>query len=138
MTVACGGKDNNNGGFMWVLRAILVALVVVCVVAFALYNVGSGQVVTVDLIWVKFVEVPLITVVFWSFAAGVLVSLLLFISVYIKLSVQLRAARKQARALEGEVTVLRNRPIEESADLLMRSEKQEEKANAPFGTGDRK
>jgi len=123
---------------MWVLRAILVALVVVCVVAFALYNVGSGQVVTVDLIWVKFVEVPLITVVFWSFAAGVLVSLLLFISVYIKLSVQLRAARKQARALEGEVTVLRNRPIEESADLLMRSEKQEEKANSPFGTGDRK
>jgi len=123
---------------MWVLRAILVALVVVCVVAFALYNVGSGQAVTVNLIWVKFVEVPLITVVFWSFAAGVLVSLLLFISVYIKLSVQLRTARKQARALEGEVTVLRNRPIEESADLLMRSEKQEEKAKSPFGTGDRK
>ncbi len=123
---------------MWVLRAILVALVVVCVVAFALYNVGSGQAVTVDLIWVKFVEVPLITVVFWSFAAGVLISLFLFISVYIKLSVQLRATRKQARALEGEVTILRNRPIEESADLLMRSEKQDEKANSPFGAGDRK
>ncbi len=123
---------------MWVLRAILVALVVVCVVAFALYNVGSGQTVTVNLIWVKFVEVPLITVVFWSFAAGVLVSLLLFISVYIKLSMQLRAARKQARALEGEVTILRNRPIEESADFLVRSEKQEERTDSPFGTGDGK
>lgn len=123
---------------MWVLRAILVALIVVCVVAFALYNVGSGQMVTVNLIWVTFVEVPLITVVFWSFAAGVLISLFLFISVYIKLSVQLRATRKQARALEGEVTVLRNRPIEESADLLMRSEKQKEKANSPFGMRDRK
>jgi len=123
---------------MWVLRAILVALIVVCVVAFALYNVGSGQMVTVNLIWVTFVEVPLITVVFWSFAAGVLISLFLFISVYIKLSVQLRATRKQARALEGEVTVLRNRPIEESADLLMRSEKQKEKADSPFGMRDRK
>lgn len=122
---------------MWVLRAILVALVVVCVVAFALYNVGSGQAVAVDLIWVKFVDVPLITVVFWSFAAGVLVSLLLFISVYIKLSVQLHSVRKQARALEGEVTILRNRPIEESVDLITHSEKQD-KTNSTFGTGDRK
>lgn len=121
---------------MWVLRAILVALIVVCIVAFALYNVSSDQTVTVHLIWAKFVEVPLITVVFWSFVAGVLVSLLLFISVYIKLSVQLRAAWKQARALEREVTVLRNRPIEESADLLTDPEKEERKANSPFSRDD--
>ena len=121
---------------MWVLRAVLIALIVVCVVAFALYNIGSDQVVTVNLIWAKFVDVPLITVVFWSFAAGVLVSLLIFISVYIKLSVQLHASRKQTRALEGEVTVLRNRPIEESVDLLLPSEKQEGKVNSRFGVSD--
>ena len=117
---------------MWALRAILVALVVVCIVAFALYNVGSGQTATVDLIWVKFVEVPLVTVVFWSFATGVIVSLLIFISVYIKLSIQLRAARRQARALESEVTVLRNRPIEESADLLTNPSQQDKKNNSHF------
>ncbi len=121
---------------MWALRAILVALVIVVVVAFALYNVGSGQKVTVDLIWAKYVEVPLITVIFWAFAAGVFVSLLIFISVYIKLSMQLRSVRKQARALENEVTVLRNRPIEESADLLMRSDKQDKDFPSPFESGD--
>lgn len=121
---------------MWVLRAILIAVVIIAVVAFALYNVGSGQEVTIDLVWVKYVDVPLVTVVFWSFAAGVVVSLLIFISVYIRLSVQLRSARKQARALEGEVTVLRNRPIEESADLLKGSEEQGGKVRSPFGAGE--
>ncbi len=121
---------------MWVLRAILIALLVVIVVAFALHNVGVGQEVSVNLIWVKYVDVPLITVVFWSFAAGVVVSLLVFISVYIKLSVQLRSARKQIRALEGEVTVLRNRPIEESADLLKESAEQKRLVKSPFGEGE--
>jgi uncharacterized membrane protein YciS (DUF1049 family) len=119
---------------MWVIRAILIALVVVVVVAFAMYNAGSGQAVSVDLVWAEYVDVPLITVVFWSFAAGVVVSLLIFISAWIKQSVQLRSARKQVRALEGEVTVLRNRPIEESADLLKGSHEQDTKAQTPFGT----
>jgi len=118
------------------LRAILIALLIVIVVAFALHNVGADQKVSVNLIWVKYVDVPLITVVFWSFAAGVVVSLLVFISVYIKLSVQLRSARKQIRALEGEVTVLRNRPIEESADLLKESAEQKRLVKSPFGEGE--
>ncbi len=122
---------------MWVLRAVLVALIVVCVVAFALYNVGSGQNVTVNLIWATFSEVPLITVVFWSFAVGVLVSLVLFIFVYIRLSVQLRASRKRARSLETEVAVLRNRPIEESADLLTRSDGKNRESDLSLGAGDR-
>ncbi len=121
---------------MWILRAIVMALVVVCVVAFALHNAGSGQAVAIDLIWDKYVDVPLITVVFWSFAAGVVVSLALFISVYIRLSVQLRAARKQARGLEGEVTILRNRPIEESADLLTHPEKRAGAAGSHFGASE--
>lgn len=118
---------------MWVLRAILITLVVVAVVAFAMYNAGSGQAVSVNLIWAKYVDVPLITVVFWSFTAGVVVSLVIFISVWIKLSVQLRSTKKQVRALEGEVTVLRNRPIEESADLLKGSPEQDTKVRSPFG-----
>ncbi|HWR83314.1 MAG TPA: LapA family protein [Candidatus Deferrimicrobium sp.] len=103
---------------MWVLRAVLTALMVVCIVAFAVYNIGPDRQVSVDLIWARFIQVPLVTVVFWAFAAGVFVSLLLFISVYIKLWLEVRNARKQVRALETEVTVLRNRPLDESADLL--------------------
>ena len=103
---------------MWALRAILIVAVVVCVIAFAFYNTSQNQAVDVNLIWVKYVGVPLITVVFWAFVAGMVVSLFLFISVYIRQGVLIRGGRRQIKALETEVTVLRNRPIEESADLL--------------------
>lgn len=108
---------------MWIVRAILITLVIVCIVAFAFYNIGPGNEVDVNLIYVSFANVPMVTVVFWSFVAGASVSLLLFISVYIKLLVQVRAARKRVQALESEVTVLRNRPIEESAELMAGSDK---------------
>jgi uncharacterized integral membrane protein len=117
---------------MWVVRAILIASIIVAVVAFAMYNVGAGQTVSVNFIWVRYVDVPLITVVFWSFVVGVVVAALLFVSGYIKLSAQLRAARRQTRALEHEVTVLRNRPIEESADLIKNSQHDSDQLKSPF------
>ncbi len=107
---------------MWAVRAILIVALVLLVVAFAFYNNDPSIVVDVDLIWMQRAEVPLITVVFWSFVSGVLVSLFLFMSVFIKQSVQLRATRRRIKALEGEVTALRNRPIEESADLVASGE----------------
>lgn len=106
---------------MWAIRALLIALIVICIVAFFSYNVGTEQKVDIDLIYDAFYDVPLFVVVFWSFVAGTLVSLLLFISVYIKLSVGNHTAKKRIRALESEVTVLRNRPIEESAELIEKS-----------------
>ncbi|MEW5994736.1 MAG: LapA family protein [Candidatus Zixiibacteriota bacterium] len=107
------------------MRAILIALIIVCVVAFAIYNVSPGQTVAVNLIWARYVDVPVITVVFWSFAVGVFVSLLIFVFAYIRLSVRLRAAHRHVKALETEVTVLRNRPIEESANALVDSDRSE-------------
>ncbi len=103
---------------MWAVRAMLIIALVLCVVAFAYYNSAAQQNVKVNLIWATYVDVPLITVVFWSFVPGVLVSLFVFMSVFIKSSVELRAARRRIKALEGEVTALRNRPIEESVDLV--------------------
>lgn len=103
---------------MWVLRSILIAFVVICVVAFAYHNSSPAQKVNVDLIFSKYIDVPLVIVVFWSFVSGLIVSLILFILIYLRQSVQIRGLQKMIRALESEVTVLRNRPIEESADLL--------------------
>lgn len=117
---------------MWALRAILIAAVLICVVAFAIYNSKPDQTVDVNLIWQQRAEVPLTTVVFWGFVAGLVVSLFLFISVYLKQSMQLRSTRRRIRALEGEVTVLRNRPIEESADLLDGADKQRGEAGNTF------
>ena len=117
---------------MWAVRAILIALIIIVVVAFAYFNFSPSQKVDVDLIYVKFLDVPLVTIVFWSFVAGMLVSLIYFISVYFKLSVQLRSANKKISALESEVTVLRNRPIEESVDLLKGVDRNNSDIKSPF------
>ncbi len=117
---------------MWVIRAIIIALLVIVVVAFAYFNFSPSQKVDVNLIYVKYLDVPLVTVVFWSFVAGVLVSLVLFISVYIRLSVDIRTASRRVTALEGEVAVLRNRPIEESADLLKGADEKQLEVESPF------
>jgi uncharacterized integral membrane protein len=105
---------------MWAVRAVLIAILIIIVVFFAYNNFGPDQTVDVHLqpFYDNYVDVPLVTVVFWSFVAGIILSLLLFVTTYFKLSVQVRSSRKKIKALETEVAILRNRPIEESADLL--------------------
>jgi uncharacterized integral membrane protein len=122
---------------MWAVRAILIVALVLCVVAFAYYNPPIDQEgVKVNLVWAKFVDVPLITVVFWSFVIGMLVSLFIFISMFIRQSVELRSTRRRIKALEGEVTALRNRPIEESAELGRPGENQPPQNKPLFTDGD--
>ncbi|MEP0827001.1 MAG: LapA family protein [bacterium] len=103
---------------MWVFRSILILIIILIIVGFAVYNTGPVKTVDVDLIWTQRYDVPLITVVFWSFVLGALISLLLFITVYLKLSNQLRESNRTIKGLQNEVTALRNRPIEEAKHLL--------------------
>lgn len=103
---------------MWVLRSILILAIIVIIVGFALYNSGARQTVDIELIWAHRSDVPVITVVFWSFIMGAMVSWLLFISVYLRLTNQIRSSNRDVKGLQSEVTALRNRPIEESHDLL--------------------
>lgn len=120
---------------MWVIRAILIVIIVIAVIAFGFFNFSTNQQVDVNLIFEQYVEVPMVTVVFFSFVVGMLVSLVLFISIYIKLSIQNRLANKRITALESEVSILRNRPIEESVNLI-KDKKQDENLKSPFDTGD--
>ena len=69
---------------------------------------------------------------FWAFLVGVVMALLLFITTYIRLSMQMHGARKRIKALETEVAILRNRPIEESADLLRGADDQRSEASSAF------
>jgi uncharacterized integral membrane protein len=117
---------------MWALRAILIAFAIIGVVAFAYHNSNPSQKINVDLIFAKYVEVPLVMVVFWSFVSGMLVSLVLFILVYLRQAVQIRGFQKLIRSLESEVTVLRNRPIEESADLLKGQDEKKITSRSPL------
>ena len=119
---------------MWALRAIIVLVLVIVVVAIALHNVSPDQRVDVNLIWKTYAGVALVEIFLWSFALGVLVALLVFITVYIRLVVNVRSLRKKVRALESEVTVLRNRPIEESGELLKKNGSPSKMLDSPFDT----
>ena len=120
---------------MWVIRAILIAIIVIAIIGFVILNPITSQQVDVDLYFAKYVGVSLVIIVFWSLVVGMLASLILFISVYIKLSVQLRTANKRSSALESEVSVLRNRPIEESVNLIKDISKDQE-LKSPFESGE--
>ncbi|MBD3403602.1 DUF1049 domain-containing protein [candidate division GN15 bacterium] len=130
----CDGIDVLKGISMWAVRALLMALLIIIIVAFAYNNFNADQTVDVNLkpVYHNYADVPLVTVVFWAFVAGVILSLLLFISTYIKLSVQVRASRKRIKALETEVAILRNRPIEESADLLKGADRDADEQPSAF------
>lgn len=119
---------------MWAVRAVLLVLLILVIVAFAFNNFSPEQTVDVNFqpFYNNYVGVPLVTVVFWSLAAGAILSLLLFITVYIKLSVQVHTSRKRVKALEEEVSILRNRPIEESAELLRGDDTQGDQTESAF------
>ncbi len=119
---------------MWAIRAVLIFFVIIVVVAFAYNNSGQNQVVDVflDPLYHDFVDVPLVTVVFWAFMAGVILSVLFFITSYVKQMVQMSNARKRVKALESELAILRNRPIEESASLLRGADERQFLSESPF------
>ncbi len=122
---------------MWAVRAILVLGLVLLVVAFAYNNFGADQTVDVRLepVLPNYVNVPLVTVVFWSFVSGAILSMLLFVTIYIKQSVQVHSSRRRIRSLESEVSILRNRPIEESAELLKGADRKNDELKSPFAKG---
>ncbi|RKX23386.1 MAG: hypothetical protein DRP51_00440 [Candidatus Zixiibacteriota bacterium] len=103
---------------MWVFRSFLILVIIGIIIGFALSNSGLEQNVDIDLIWAKRYNVPILTVVLWSFISGALVSWLLFVSVYLKQSTQLNKANREIKGYRDEVTALRNRPIEETKNLL--------------------
>ena len=121
------------------MRAVLVVLVIVlivCFLAFVVYNAGQRVDVSKQpFAQGQFHNVALAEVAFWAFVGGAVLSLLVFVTVYIRQSVQLRSAKKRIRALEGEVTILRNRPIEESAELMKGADRRSEELKSPFEKG---
>jgi uncharacterized integral membrane protein len=95
---------------MWAVRALLVILLVVVVVGFSVMN--SEEKVTVMLYNTTYYNVPLVVVTYWAFVAGMLVTFMLGLSYFWKLSMELRESRRDNRRLLTELTALRNRPID--------------------------
>ena len=120
------------------MRAILIVFVVAFVICFMFMSFAAKHAdQRVDIHKQPFADgtfsnVALAEVVLWSFVAGTLMSTVIFMLAYVKQSVQMRGCRKRIRALEGEVTILRNRPIEESAELLKGADLRSEELQSPF------
>jgi uncharacterized integral membrane protein len=95
---------------MWAIRALLVIVLVVVIVGFSVLN--SEERVTVQLHDTTYYNIPLIVVTYWSFVAGMLITFVLGLSYFWKLSLDLRDTRRDNRRLLSELTALRNRPIE--------------------------
>lgn len=109
---------------MWVVRALLVVAVFVILLGFAIYNAEEKVTVNILNTWYN---VPLVVVVFWSCVFGLLVSILLFITVYFKQIGEIRRHKRVNESLSAEIAALRNRPIEEADGAFLLSDKENKK-----------
>ena len=107
---------------MWVVRTILIIAVFVVLLAFGIYN--AGEKVSVTILNTRYINVPLIVVTFWSCVFGLVVSILLFITVYFKQIGEIRRQKRSIESLNAEIAALRNRTIEETDDSFLLSNKE--------------
>jgi uncharacterized integral membrane protein len=95
---------------MWAMRVLLLLIIIVLIVGFSIYN--SAQRVAVHLIGASYENVPLVVVTYWAFVLGMVVSFLLGIAYYLRITNQMRERDKENKRMSAELTALRNRPID--------------------------
>lgn len=119
---------------MSAVRGILVLLLILVVGYFFIANQGVDQKVDIKLqpFMANRVDVPLVSVLLVTFASGALLGGLVFVMIYIRQSVLVHSSRKRIKALEAEVAILRNRPIEESVELLKGADQKNSQIQSPF------
>jgi uncharacterized integral membrane protein len=110
---------------MWVIRAVLFVVLLVVLGGFIVYN--AEEKVSVNIIKTRYINVPLVLVAFWAFVSGTVAAILYFVAVYFKQVGEIRRFKRKADSLSNEIAALRNRPIEESTDKFLLSDKEENK-----------
>ena len=103
-------------GFLRLVRAALVAGVVVAAIFVAVRN--PLEKVTIDLLFAPpYVDVPLVWALFVAFLVGGLSGCAIALLWIVELQSKLRDTKRQARRLQGELTSLRNLPLDETDDI---------------------
>ena len=95
---------------MWAMRVLMLLVIIVLIVGFSIYN--SAQRVAVHLVVASYENVPLIVATYWAFVLGMVVSFLLGITYYLRITNQIREREKENKRMLAELTALRNRPID--------------------------
>ena len=97
-------------------RAILLVLIMVVAIGFTVMN--PGERVRVDLFFMPpYENVPLVEALFFAFLLGLLGGLTVAVIRILELQAQLRAERRSGSHLRGELTTLRNLPLEDADEL---------------------
>jgi uncharacterized integral membrane protein len=98
-----------------VFRAILLVVIIVVAIGFTVMN--PGERVRVDLFFVPpYENVPLVEALFFAFLLGLLGGLAVAIVRILELQATLRAERRSGSRLRGELTTLRNLPLEDAEE----------------------
>lgn len=109
---------------MWVFRTLLVVILIAVILGFSVYNVQ--ECVTVSILDMRYIEnVPMIYIAYWAFLFGMVISFLLFVTIFFKQAGELRRQKRIADSLTQEIAALRNRTIQESGDSFLRNGKEE-------------
>jgi predicted PurR-regulated permease PerM len=110
---------------MWVFRTLLVVILIAVILGFSVYN--AQERVAVSILNTRYINVPLIYIAYWAFLFGMVISFLLFVTIYFKQAAELRRQKRITDSLTHEIAALRNRTIQESGDSFLRSGKEESK-----------
>jgi uncharacterized integral membrane protein len=107
---------------MWIIKYALAAVVLLAVMYFSFQN--ATETTSISLWKYHYEQIPLVMVIFASFAVGVVFWFLVSMYQYFKVTSQLGESRKKNRQLLDEIKALRNLPLEEVApqDMAENSE----------------
>ncbi len=106
-----------------VLIGLLMLAILLCLVAFAVWN--PGQQLNVRVFNYEYERVPFVYTVFLAFLAGVVLTLIFGFLYYFEMALAVRRARKERKMLEAELTALRNLPVEEESLEPFETERQD-------------
>ncbi|MCJ7508644.1 MAG: LapA family protein [candidate division Zixibacteria bacterium] len=97
---------------MWIIKYLLIIILIGLLVGFVVYN--SSQQVTIDFFGKQYLEVRMISVIFFSFLIGMLVTFVLVVFFVMRTQAELRNQRRDNKKLLEEITALRNMPLEDT------------------------
>jgi uncharacterized integral membrane protein len=103
--------------FLKVVRMAVLLLIMLVAIGFAVLN--PGERVRIDLFFIEPLEnVALVFVLFCAFLIGVVGGFSVALVKVVELQTALRAARRSQSRIAGELSTLRNLPLEESEESL--------------------
>jgi uncharacterized integral membrane protein len=103
--------------FLKGFRTAIAVVLFVLLLGFAVLN--PAETVDIDLFFAEYQNVYLLWVLFTTFLLGGLGGLLVSVLWIVELQTKLSQIKRSSRQLEGELTTLRNLPLEDS-DVLRR------------------